>query len=54
MLALTDMRLFPIDHAPNFCSSECAGRASVAIRSPRRRIAERLRLGERGIRMKVE
>ena len=27
----------------NFCSSECAGRVSVAIRSPRRRIAERLR-----------
>jgi len=28
---------------PNFCCSECAGRVSVAIRSPRRRIAERFR-----------
>src|SRR5258708_39689615 len=27
----------------NFCSSECAGRVSVAIRSPRPRIAERFR-----------
>jgi hypothetical protein len=25
----------------NFCCSECAGRVSVTIRSPRRRIAER-------------
>jgi hypothetical protein len=28
---------------PNFCYNECAGRISVSIRSPRRRIAERLR-----------
>ena len=29
--------------SPNFCCSECAGRVSVAIRSTRRRIAERFR-----------
>jgi hypothetical protein len=29
--------------APNFCCSECARRVSVAIGSPRRRIAERFR-----------
>jgi hypothetical protein len=28
---------------PNSCSSECAGRVLVAIRSARRRIAERFR-----------
>ena len=27
----------------NFCFSECAGRASVSVGSPRRRIAERFR-----------
>jgi len=27
----------------NYCYSECAGRISVSIQSPRRRIAERFR-----------